>query len=425
MAKTRSWARSAVALLVATSTGRVATSAEPTGEPLRMNQFQALGSHNSYHIEQPPETIDLYVTIDPSAYNLAFTHPPLTEQLGLGVRQFELDVFSDPAGDRFAPLGTPGSKVLHIDLLDEATQSALFRSCLAELAAWSATHSRHMPIAILLEVKEGFLKPTGPVTPADLVALDAEIRSVFGPDQLVTPDFVRGVGRDGGADGAGRVFPDLESAILDVGWPRLDDTRGPVHVPARERARRLRERRPDPRGRVAFPPSAPGQPDAAFVKVDDPQGANLAQIQQLVADGYMVRTRADLPVDTGLSGDATRLADALASGAHWVSGDYLTPTDYRGGYDAAFALRYNRPFEPGRPPYQTVIPGGTPARWQSADRAAHLQFVRRRAPRRAPSSNPWLNPAHAARHTPDRRAPLHRVTARRPGIMSGNSRKWS
>ena len=75
----------------------------------------------------------------------------------------------------------------------------------------------------------------------------------------------------------------------------------------------------------------------------------------------MVRTRADLPVDTGLSGDATRLADALASGAHWISGDYLTPTDYA-RYDAAFALRYNRPFDPGRPPYQTVVPGGTPAR---------------------------------------------------------------
>jgi Phosphoinositide phospholipase C, Ca2+-dependent len=75
----------------------------------------------------------------------------------------------------------------------------------------------------------------------------------------------------------------------------------------------------------------------------------------------MVRTRADLPVDTGLSGDPTRLADALASGAQWVSGDYLTPTD-SARYDAAFALRYHLPFDPGRPPYQTVVPGGAPAR---------------------------------------------------------------
>ncbi len=351
----------AVALLVAVTTVRAATSAEETSEPLRMNQFQALGSHNSYHVEQAPEVIDFYTTIDPTAYNLAFTHPPLTEQLGLGVRQFELDVFSDPAGDRFAPLGTPGFKVLHIDLLDEGTQCALFRACLEELAMWSAMHPTHMPIAILLEVKEGFLKPTGPVTPADLVALDTEIRSVFGPAQLVTPDFVRGVGREGGADGDGAVLPDVESAILGVGWPMLDETRGRFMFLLANEHDDYVNGDPSLAGRVAFPPSAPGQPDAAFVKVDDPQGANLAHIQQLVADGYMVRTRADLPVDTGLSGDATRLADALASGAHWISGDYLTPTDYA-RYDAAFALRYNRPFDPGRPPYQTVVPGGTPAR---------------------------------------------------------------
>ena len=224
-----------------------------------MNQFQALGSHNSYHVEQPPETIDFYVTVDPSAYNLAFTHPPLTEQLALGVRQFELDVFSDPAGDRFAPLGTPGFKVLHIDLLDEATQCALFRTCLAELAAWSATHPTHMPIAILLEVKEGFLKPTGPVTPADLVALDAEIRSVFGPDQLVTPDFVRGVGRDGGADGDRHGL-----SRCRVGDPRRRLAEARRHAGrfmfllANEHDDYVNGD-PTLTGRVAFPPSTPGQ----------------------------------------------------------------------------------------------------------------------------------------------------------------------
>ena len=350
-----------------------------------MNQFQALGSHNSYHIEQPPETIDLYVTIDPSAYNLAFTHPPLTEQLGLGVRQFELDVFSDPAGDRFAPLGTPGSKVLHIDLLDEATQCALFRSCLAELAAWSATHSRHMPIAILLEVKEGFLKPTGPVTPADLIALDAEIRSVFGPDQLVTPDFVRGVGRDGGADGAGTVFPDLESAILDVGWPRLDDTRGTVHVPARERARRLRERRPDPRRSGSRSRRRrPGTPTPRSSRSTIRRARTSLRSSSSSPTATWCARGADLPVDTGLvrrrhRGSPTR-SQVVRTGSRATTS--RPPTTVR-VCDAAFALRYNRPFEPGRPPYQTVIPGGTPARRQSPDRAAHLQFVRRRAPRRA------------------------------------------
>ncbi|HEX5585732.1 MAG TPA: Ca2+-dependent phosphoinositide-specific phospholipase C [Acidimicrobiia bacterium] len=347
--------------LVAWLAAPAATSSAAPSEPLRINQFQALGSHNSYHVEQSPETLDFYLTVDPTAYNLAYTHPPLTDQLALGVRQLELDVFADPAGDRFAPIGTPGFKVLHIDLIDEGSQCPRFVDCLTELAAWSDAHPTHMPIAILLEVKEGFIKPTGPVTPAQLLALDAEIRSVFGPDDLVTPDFVRGAGRDGGADGEGTVYPDVESAILDAGWPRLDDTRGRFMFLLDGDHDEYVNGDPTLAGRVAFPPSTPGHPEAAFVKVDDPQGVNLAMIQQLVADGYLVRTRADLPVDTGLSGDGARLTAALASGAQWVSGDYLTPTDYA-RYDAAFAARYNVPFDPGRPPYQTVIPGGTPAR---------------------------------------------------------------
>jgi len=349
-----------IGLAVCVAVPAAMSSAAPS-EPLRLDQFQVLGSHNSFHVEQPPETIDFYMTVNPTAYNLAYTHPPLTEQLGLGVRQFELDVFADPAGDRFAPLGTPGFKVLHIELVDEGTQCARFVDCLAELAAWSDAHPLHMPIALLLEVKEGFYKPTGPVTPAELTALDAEIRSVFGPDDLVTPDFVRGVGRPGGADDEGTVYPDVESAILDAGWPRIDDTRGRFMFLLANEHDDYVNGDPTLAGRVAFPPSTPGHPDAAFVKVDDPQGAHLAEIQQLVADGYLVRTRADLPVDTGLSGDGTRLADALASGAQWVSGDYLTPTDYA-RYDAVFAARYNQPFDPARPPYQTVIPGGSPAR---------------------------------------------------------------
>jgi hypothetical protein len=74
-----------------------------------------------------------------------------------------------------------------------------------------------------------------------------------------------------------------------------------------------------------------------------------------------VRTRSDLPVDTGLAGGHSQQDAALASGAQWVSGDYLTPTDYV-RYDAGFAARYGQPFDPNRPAYQTIMPGGTPAR---------------------------------------------------------------
>ena len=56
--------------------------AYPRDDTLRLNQLQALGTHNSYHLLEG-------VAIDPE---LDFEHAPLDVQLGAqGVRQFEPD----------------------------------------------------------------------------------------------------------------------------------------------------------------------------------------------------------------------------------------------------------------------------------------------------------------------------------------------
>ena len=73
-----------------------------------------------------------------------------------------------------------------------------------------------------------------------------------------------------------------------------------------------------------FTNAMPGQADAAFVKENDPVD-NEAYIQGLVADGYVVRTRSDVPTVQARSGDTSRLEAALASGAQWVSTDYPVP----------------------------------------------------------------------------------------------------
>ncbi len=99
--------------------------------------------------------------------------------------------------------------------------------------------------------------------------------------------------------------------------------------------------RPNLEGRVLFTNGVPGEADAAFVKRNDPQGS-FDEIQQLVADGYLVRTRADADTDEGRSGDTTRRDAALASGAQFVSTDYPEP-------DPDFGTGYELRFEDGRP----------------------------------------------------------------------------
>ena len=306
---------------------------------IHLNEVQVIGTHNSYHIEPPPDLLEALIAIEPSAIELAYTHPPLAEQFSYeGVRQIELDVYADPAGTLWRPLGTAGYKVFHIEGFDERSTCEVLITCLAEIKAWSDARQAHMPIAILVEVKDNADLPGPPdplpVGPAELDALDAEFRSVFGEDRLITPDDVRGA------------HATLEDAVLTDGWPLIDDVRGQVIVLLDNKRDEYRVGHPTLEGRVAFTPSAPGQPDAAFVKRNDPTGANTAEIQQLVTDGYVVRTRADTPVLTVQAGDTTQRDLALASGAQWVSTDYPVP-----GYSDRWGSDY-----------VASIPGGNPAR---------------------------------------------------------------
>jgi hypothetical protein len=318
---------------------RSATTTSRSAPAIRLNQIQVIGSHNSYHVEPPPERLRGFIQAVPSAIELAYTHEPLAEQFSSqGVRQIELDVFADPDGTLWRPLGTPGFKVFHIEQVDEGSRCETFVSCLEQVKAWSDAHPAHVPIAILLEVKDSvdFPNPPNPVPigPAELDALDAEIRSVFAPDELITPDDVRGE------------HATLEEAVLAGGWPLLDEVRGRVIFLLDNKRDEYVEGHPSLQGRVAFTPSEPGQPDAAFIKRNDPTGTNLAGIQQLVRAGYVVRTRADSPVTTPSSGDRSQLEAALASGAQWVSTDYPLP---------GMAARWGSD-------YFAAIPGGEPAR---------------------------------------------------------------
>ena len=78
---------------------------------------------------------------------------------------------------------------------------------------------------------------------------------------------------------------------------------------------------PSLRNRVMFVSSPPGNPEAAFLILNDPV-AQEKKIQQWVKAGYLVRTRADANTQEARRGDYTRFEAALRSGAHFISTDY-------------------------------------------------------------------------------------------------------
>ena len=315
---------------------------------MRLNYVQVLGTHNSYHIEPQPALLGAIALFDARiAASLQYTHRPLDEQLGLlGIRQVELDVFADPEGGLYAtPLGAifppnpdppkpellePGLKVLHVQDVDYETRCLTFVSCLETLRAWSDGNPGHLPLAVLVEAKDDPLDIGGlpivvpvPFDAEQLDGIDAEIRSVFADDQLITPDDVRGERNT------------LEEAILMDGWPTLNESRGRLlFMFDNEDVKRdiYVEGHPSLRGRAMFTSSPPGSPEAAFVKLNDPL-ADRDYIRELVATGYIVRTRADADTIEARLGLTRRRQTALRSGAQFVSTDYPEPDpDFGSGY---------------------------------------------------------------------------------------------
>ncbi|PTS88958.1 MULTISPECIES: phosphatidylinositol-specific phospholipase C1-like protein [unclassified Caulobacter] len=314
---------------------------------LRMNDLTAVGTHNSYKQAIPPEELAVMVAArGPAVLGLDYGHRPLTEQLDAGARQLELDVVSDPEGGLYARpmtalgkgahltpeqagvMARPGFKTLHIPDVDFRSSCLTFVACLGEVKAWSKAHPDHVPLLILLNAKEGPASLPGGVTPPAFDAaafdrLDAEVRSVFGEDQLITPDQVRGR------------YATLREAVLTRGWPALAASRGKVFFALDESPEKValyRGARRSLEGRVMFVNTDEASPAAAYLTLNDPVGQK-DRIAAAVKAGFIVRTRADADTQAARSNDPGQRDAALSSGAQYVSTDYLwADPRFAGGY---------------------------------------------------------------------------------------------
>jgi hypothetical protein len=324
-------------------------------DQLKLNQIQVIGSHNSYRAGLQPGIVKLLSASDPDSLpGLDYSHTPLPSQLSGGVRQIELDIYADSQGGRYAsPLGprwvaaagipadpppyekgvmtSPGFKVLHMQDLDYASICQPFRSCLEQVRGWSDSHPGHLPLFVLIETKQSETvgrwetTPSEKFTTATLDALDAEIRSVFPEDRLITPDKVRGR------------YDTLEAAVLAGNWPTLLEARGKLVflLDQKNVSALYLAGHSGLRGRILFTNADPGSPDAAFVERNEGSAAEIADL---------VRTRTDWDTAQARRNDTSRRDEAMASGAQILSTDYPAS-------------------EPARwTGYEVSLPGGAAAR---------------------------------------------------------------
>jgi len=331
-------------------------------DALKINALQAVGTHNSYKLAIAPAEMALIRTAAPeTAASLDYAHRPLVEQLDAGARQLEIDVLNDPEGGRYAdpalrrmtpntepydlsPLGQPGLKVMHVQDLDYRSVCPTFTGCLAQVRAWSRAHPDHVPILILLNLKEGGLKELPGSVEAlafdskAMDAVDTEIRSVFPEAEMITPDQVQGE------------HASLRKAVAAGAWPTLKAARGKVmfalDAPS-EQVAVYRGARRSLEGRAMFVNIEETSPAAGYITLNEPI-EEADRIARAVAAGLIVRTRADADTREARTGDTARREAAFASGAQYVSTDYMRP-------------------DPRLSAYSVALPGGGVARLRPAD----------------------------------------------------------
>ena len=206
----------------------------------------------------------------------------------LGIREIELDVFADPKGGLYAEpnlrkmvknrgkdpgpdpaadgkLSKPGFKVLHVQDVDFRTHAPTFVDALKQIRSWSRANRRHVPIMIMVELKDeaifGLSTKPAKFGRDEVDEVDAEILSVFDRSEILTPDRVRGR------------FETLPEAIQVQGWPALDAVRGLVMF-SLENENALREQYLDGhqalQGRVMFTTVAPTRPRGRLVQYQRP-----------------------------------------------------------------------------------------------------------------------------------------------------------
>ncbi|MFL5296056.1 MAG: phosphatidylinositol-specific phospholipase C1-like protein [Phenylobacterium sp.] len=339
----------------------------PSGKPgctraqvdaLKINQIQVVGSHNSYKEAIAPREMAVLKARNPkAAETLDYSHGPLTEQLEDGARQLELDFVYDPEGGRYyTPLGRkmtpdttpydlepmkkPGMKVIHVPDIDYRSVCPLLADCFREIKAWSDKHPKHVPILIIFNLKQDQLKNVPgavPLLPFDAKAMDAvdkEMRAVFRANQLITPDSVQGKHKT------------LREAVAAGAWPTLGQARGKFLLAMDEGPDVVavyRGNRRSLEGRAMFI-NAPDEnsPAAGYITLNEPIKEQ-ARIKAAVKAGLIVRTRADADTYEARRNDTAPRDAAFASGAQYVSTDYMRP-------------------DPRFGPYQARLPGGGLAR---------------------------------------------------------------
>ncbi|WP_454047790.1 phosphatidylinositol-specific phospholipase C1-like protein [Chryseobacterium sp. Marseille-Q8038] len=320
-------------------------------DELKINEIQVIGSHNSYKKAILPEVYHYLSQKDTLNVlpRIQYEHIPIPQQLDLGLRNLEIDVYADSHGGKYAhpkildlvkpsepfdPEGKmekPGYKMIHVTDIDYQTWYYTLEDCLKDLKKWSDQHPDHDPVFITLEPKDGKANQFG-TEPEHYTSklfddLDHELKKYLGKDKIITPDDIRGS------------YTTLNEAALNKHWPKVKEVKGKflfVLDNNGENRDLYAKDHPSLKGRMIFTNSVPGTPEAAVLFMNEPRKDD-AMIKDLVRKGYIIRTRADADTMEARNEDYSRFEKAKESGAQIITTDYYYPSKlFKSNYKVSF-----------------------------------------------------------------------------------------
>jgi len=313
---------------------------------LRLNEYQAVGTAESYKLQPSKQMLSLIkMGSDADAQALDYDQPPIAAQLAAGARSLEFDIAYDPKGGLYkypagasmagelvadnyiAAMSSPGFKVVHILDIDFNSSCVRLTDCLKAVADWSRANPWHLPMIIALRSNDERTPMPGATRPykfnaATFDALDAEIRAAFRPDEMITPQMVQGS------------YPTLRDAVAAGNWPKLGAARGKVLFlldDNKEKVALYRGARGSLEGRAMFVATDAKSPAAGFVTIDNP-AKNSGDIIGHVKAGLIVHTFADADTREARKNDMLRRDWAFASGAQMISTDFIVANKRIGKY---------------------------------------------------------------------------------------------
>ena len=271
-------------------------------ETIKLNEIQILASHNSYK-KEGSGLGKLFVGLGDSfaeAKALRYGYKNITDQLELGIRSMEFDLRKRK--DSFV--------LTHVPLVDNSSVAPNFSMALDEIKLYSSHNETHIPIIILLEIKDDWMildHALQKIESDELIMLNQLLEEKLG-DTLYRPSDLMQEGLS------------IRETIETYGWPSVSSLLGKV----------LFVIHPDNfnESYLSLDPTLEDLPMfigsyeddleydyASFVVHND---VDVDRITELVDQGYIVRTR----IDEQLIFDQKRYHDAILSGAQLLTSDF-------------------------------------------------------------------------------------------------------